>query len=1036
MSNVNDTIITNTTNTKYIIIGAFVLLLAVIAYFLFSKQKSGSNGKDSGGVVCKYGVDKNGNCNSAPTCFGNPPTFDCKDGQTLICDPILKNFRCRIDDCESDNNPFPYDFNCDPSKIKCDSNKKYYCDSDYCSNGGILYNSSGVCECPKLFIGDKCECDTSKCKGGSIDSNCDKCDTCCDATTSIDNKCQYYGDNCENNCDGNEVYDPVQKKCVCPSTSCFKIDENGKCIQLKTSQCCLNGSIQDGKCVCNNGWKGSNCDISICGENGQWDDIQKKCRCYTDDNGIPLAVGDNCEYSRERLCNGQGTPYVFNGIVTCKCDDGFSGEHCTCKDEDKPKEDLFKCKGVYSICKENSNGDGTYSGSWKIQNKDCRTIFSEYGGQDRWENSCTQQLFSNYKYPDYYAICTDNSGDNPPTFNISAKTCNATPTNDDLQECRNTDGCFIPFDKMDTSRSYTTSCMCDQTENGPVYSCKPNSINNVCGPTPDPNILCPNGGRVDCHNCGYPKFSYTCQGSTLPKECVIYNDNLTRHMLDNGKYWYNDQNSNTPIFPVVNADGCSFDTLSDRDQNYVPHWKSLDDNTSAGAGFVTGLNDPNNTKPVFYKYDDPKIISYNINADISSDGKSILIDNNNKYPFRGNSAGDGDVKLFFNDDENPYKNTAGCPRFRKPFDPNTDDNSSCAIGSDGREIGIFKQYCANSHLEIIDCDNNPFYRTNKGHCICPTYYSKFQKNNVHYKGRYCQYNDNDTCNGRGLVDENGVCACNSYDKGKHCEYNDNDTCKGRGIAKDDGTCSCTVNYLSNSDNLDKKYMGSNCQYDDNSTCKGQGEVDNNGNCKWNPSKVFPRCSEFVNPNDSYDNLKCKTTVNSDLFSTNCVKKGLTDTPPDEYGCPINKSSVIWSKYTGTACHTKDSDGIRCSNGAYPIRITSDNAKGSCQNNDESFLFDACRLDDISKVDSLKNIDFSGISNKTVTGVGLVACPRFSPQGVILVNSNNNPKETPDYIQDGVKGACWGNGNKGQIDYVSSTDWFNLPIGQGGIQKRL
>ena len=303
-----------------------------------------------------------------------------------------------------------------------------------------------------------------------------------------------------------------------------------------------------------------------------------------------------------------------------------------------------------------------------------------------------------------------------------------------------------------------------------------------------------------------------------------------------------------------------------------------------------------------------------------------------------------------------------------------------------------------------------------------------------YKGNSCQYNDNDTCNKKGVVDDNGKCNCSVGYAGSNCQYS-SQTCNNRGSSQNDGSCICNTPYLSLYSGTYKNYTGSNCQYDDNSSCNGQGIVDNNGNCKWDPSKVFPRCVELVDPNEAnYNNLQCKKTVNSDLFTTNCVKKGLTNNPPQEYGCPINKKSTVWSQYTGYKCHTKDADGGSCWNGGYPIRITSDTAQGTCQKNGEGYLFDACRIDDISNIGSLQNIDFSGITNKTVTGVGAVACSnRSNPTTILLANNGDNPYFS--YLSSGTSDVCWGNPSQ-YINYVSNTDWFNLPIGQGGIQQRI
>lgn len=815
-------IINQTNNkTKYIIIGAFVLLLLVAGYFFLSKGKTDQPSGTGGGVVCKYGVDTNGNCKKAPTCYDKIPTLDCPDGRTLICDPIIKDFRCRIDDCESETNPYPYDFNCNSSKVKCDSNKRYYCDGD-CKNGGILYsNGNEICACPKSFIGDKCQCDISVCKGGQLSSDCNKCISCCNSNTSIDNKCNSYGDDCKQTCPPNYVYDPdntEKDKCVCTS-KCFKEEtkEDGSkiCVQLNTPECCKNGTIKNGKCVCNDGWIGVKCDIPICGENGVWDDIEKKCVCNTD------SIGDNCEYSRNKLCNGNGTPYIFNGVASCICDSGFSGAHCSCKDTDKPDElDVYKCEGINFKCQETSNGDGTYSGSWKKNQLSCSGIFSQYGkedGQSQWEKQCTDQIFDStkYPYPDYHATCVNNVDGNA-TFNISSKTCNSTPTENDLKDC-NIDGCFNPWKKEwtedDKNKAYTSSCICDNTDNGTVYSCKTNQT-NPCGTPPDEEIYCGKGGKVNCNRCGSSHFSYDCQGSTLSRDCVYITRNLKKNPIDNvNKYWYNDTGGDKkrPIFPVVDTDGCVFNPLIGDDTNYAAQWLSLDDAYGSGAGFVKGLNYPG-TSATFYPYNHPNILSYNINADIVQNPNpkntpTTISLQPNKFPFNNNGGGATDQDLFFIDEKNQYRYQAGCARFKDDektkFDNNKPENinnyTSCGLGIDGKEAGSFKQYCADENNNILpNCLDKPYYRTDKGYCECNKYKSNAQpdKDTVEYQGRYCQYNDNDNCSGQGIVDYNGDCDCNkSLAKycsqaqktfvnytGKKCNYDDNILCHGLGIA--------------------------------------------------------------------------------------------------------------------------------------------------------------------------------------------------------------------------------------------------------------
>ena len=1045
---INNPLINTNNKTKYIIGGAFVLLFVVIGYFFLSKDKTVSPGGSAGPKSCTYGIDDKGNCIQPEKCGNNikPPT-NCPDGQSLICDPVSKKWRCKLS-CESENNPFPYNFSyCQDENIKC-SDGKYYCDK-YCENGGILYSTSdGKCTCPKYFSGDKCECDASKCKDGTIDSNCDKCLTCCDKKSSVDGRCQYYGDNCENKCDKpNEVYYEDDKKCKCPLTSCFKLDNDGNCVALQTSQCCLHGLIEDGVCKCdpNSGWSGPNCDISICGDYGQWDKTQNKCICNKDANGNPLAEGDKCEYTREKLCSGNGIPQYdpMSRIASCKCDDGFSGDHCTCINTEKPNDlDIYRCKGTSFKCQETNNEDGTSSGKWTFSYKNCNDIYQEYGDLEgnEWKKECTQQIYPNNPYPNYNVICEpksnpDDNGIN--IFPISQATCFGTPTDDQLKDCRAEGSkCYISWDDKNQnpntpSAVFNSVCTCKNSDNGATYSCDNVTNLDKCGPPPSDKLCIGADGKPAppvCTSCDN-NYIYTCNTAVLPSSCIISDFRLNPNDVPNpntneSKVWWNTA-SNDTVFPTINMDKCEsvpFDSLYS--PIFAPGYLSME----SAAGFASKVGTENKK---FYNWNDvDNILNYNVNADIVPQDGDITKGkiNVNGYPFPEQAY----KGLMF---DNRYRALVGCAKIKNQYDPmNGDDNTRCGLGIDGKEAGSFKQYCADINGNIIPCsDTNSYYKTDKGYCDCNQYYSNVQKNDVKYKGKYCQYSDNETCSGLGIVDDNGKCKCLEGNKGPNCQYNDKATCNDRGESKDDGSCSC-YQYTSLTDNTLKKYNGPNCQYSDDTTCKGQGIVDDNGICRWDSSKVFPRCSEFVNPNETnYDNLQCKTTVNTDLFTTNCIKKGLEDTSPQEYGCPINNKSTLWSPYTGYSCHTRDSDNHQCQNGGYPIRITSNGAIGSCQKNDESFLFNACRIDDISKVDSLKNIDFSGISNKTVTGIAAVACKRFEPPTILLSNSPNNSYF--DYISSGTGDACWGN-RSSKIDYVSETDWFNLPIGQGGIQQRL
>lgn len=792
---------TTSNNTKYIIMGVSLLSLLFIGYFFLSKRNTESGGS-AGPKSCTFGIDDKGNCIQPEICGDDnikPPT-DCQDGQTLVCDPVLKKWRCKLS-CESESNPFPNDFSyCQTKDIKCHPDRKYYCQSDYCQNGGVLYSTSdGKCTCPKYFSGDKCECDSSKCKDGSIDSKCDKCLSCCDKKTSVDNRCQYYGDNCDNKCDTNEVYYEDEQKCKCPLNSCFKNDDKGNCVHLQTSQCCIQGSVQDGVCICdkNSGWTGPNCDIPICGENGKWDKAQNKCICNLDDNGNPLAAGDKCEYTREKLCSGNGIPQYSNGIASCRCDSGYLGDHCTCINKEKPDElDIFKCEGIYSKCKETSNSDGTYSGRWVDAYKDCNSIYNYYQTQDLWESECTPVIFPNNPYPSYYARCEpksipDNEGIN--IFKSVGPTCFANPTEDQLKNCTaEGDKCYVSWNDKNKdpslAKSFDRVCICEDKNDVSTYSCRAVTSEKECGPYP-PLGFCigPDGKPVNpsCVPCGN-KWVWACDQSNIPAECLEQSYGLTsRKVPHSNKVWWYTREKDT-VFPTINMDKCDSDPFNPLIDNKFKGYLSM----NSAPGFVSGLG---TSDQKFYNWDDDDIINYNVNADIDVTNGKININNTNPYPFPEESS----KNLMF---DYSYRAQVGCAKMKNQFDANSSYNTRCAptIDENGNtkkdqngkiiENGIFTQYCADINKNIIPCIN-PYYKTDKGHCECNKYYSNVQKNDVKYRGKYCQYSDNETCSGLGIViNDNGLC---DYTGGESsfCCYN-NCSAMSKKNCKDDKSDDC------------------------------------------------------------------------------------------------------------------------------------------------------------------------------------------------------------------------------------------------------
>ena len=774
---------------KYIIGGIFVIIIVVSAYYIFIK-KSDASGGGTLTRVCPYGLEKNGDCVLPPDFCGQdvkPPPGICDTDQQLICDQKTQKWRCKSS-CETPGNPFPSDFSlCETKNVKCDTNGKYYCKSDYCKNGGILYsNANGICSCPSGYIGDKCEYDTSKCKGGEFDINTGICNSCCDSTTSFSNGksklCKYYGNNCEQKCKNeNYVYDPQSGICVCPK--CFLEKENGECNQLEN--CCKNGTIQGNKCVCDGGWTGVNCDISICGTYGTWDNNTKKCICLKDDNGNNIAVGDKCQYTQD-MCNGNGFPVIFNGVPSCICKPNFSGAYCSCDDSIKPKGDTYTCEGVSSYCTDKG---------WAMKFLECDDIYKqpEYGTEQLWQKQCTNYL-TGETYPDYEVRCKrknipDKDGIN--TFVPSQQTCSATPTKEMLAVCKQDNKCFVGWDDTNIksisnniSNVFNKVCTCHSSENGVSYQCDPISANNKCGDSKNvPKGFCigPDGNPVDpeCINCGEEGHVFACKGSVLPKSCAISHWSLEPNAIHNShKLWYNttqDSFKNT-VFPTINMDTCESPYNSLNDLFFEDAYKSV----NSAKGFVTGLG-TNSEK--FYDIDDENIIVYNINANINKNTNQIepIYDSkhNNFYPFPDS----------YKDDM--FKENTGCAKI-KQYDEAKDNNTQCASDIGGRgNAGQFKQYCSDSSYNIVDCDSvKAYFKTDKGYCDCGYYPSTAQPSKyVTHKGRYCQYNDNTTCNGKGIVDDNGKCECLPGYVGNNCQYDDS-ICNYHGKAQNDGSCIC------------------------------------------------------------------------------------------------------------------------------------------------------------------------------------------------------------------------------------------------------
>lgn len=733
---------------------AISLFVAVAGYYILNSKTTSNGGSGDGGSgnKCKNGVDKDGNCIPDADLCNNvrKPIINCPDSQPIICDKKL-GWRCKRK-CESDTNPFPYDFkDCKSDDVKCDSLGRYYCDSDYCKNGGVLLsNANGKCSCPSSFSGDTCNCNATKCKGGAVDnSESCKCISCCSPDESLDKKCKYYGDNCEQKCElDNYVYDPVSMTCICPSG--FVEDKNehpSTCTPIN----CNNGTLQGNSCVCNPGWNPPNCNTPFCQNGGSWNTSTNKCDCKDG------TAGDKCQYTRESLCKGNGNPVVIDGVPSCVCDkdaDGkpiWDGVHCSCKISDKYTDD--DCQGIKSTCEDSG---------WKVSYETCGKIQDFYGGKDNWIRQCTDNVLEDKGSYEkgIWAGCRDNSP-NASSF-YSIKTCNATPSDNDLSNCNNVDGCYIPQTGKNADK-FNKICVCGQDANGNAsYSCRNITNNKDCGPRPPPEFCTYDKipQTPECIQYDGINSMWACPKSILPKDAarLFYGAKeipIDRPDVNKRQTWWKrnplspEDNGNT-IYPTINMDSCAkkpFDRVT-YPGDFQPGWNSFE----SANGFVKNFGKDGEK---FYYKDDPRILVYNVNANVSDNMAKITQDVNNPLPYPSEED-----DLMHNKEYN-----TGCAIEKKEYNEDSfkrgEKQSMCAKALDGTDdAGNFIQICADKDGNVVDCkSNNSYYMTDQGYCDCyNTYRSNAQgKDGIHYVGRYCQYNDNTTCYGKGVVDYNGVC---------------------------------------------------------------------------------------------------------------------------------------------------------------------------------------------------------------------------------------------------------------------------------------
>ena len=622
-----------TSKTAFLLI-ATVIILGFVIYFV----SRGSSKTPSKGSTPPPDASKCTHCGNQKC---DPVTGEC------IPDPILCNgvkkpvdtdvckyicvrgkWLCKgSDPCENSYIPSDID-SCKLEDLICDPiNQLLYCPKDAKCNGFNGYFLKGVsytkCVCDASHKGKNCQCEQSMCgQHGSVtvDENGNCICICNDPT-------HFYGQKCDQSCSGDGML-YIDGKCQCDPTF-YTSDKDNKC-KLKP---CPNGKMdmKTGQCICNPGFQKNSSGICqpICTLNQVWNGTANKCVCKpnTDFSGVDSpanngtqyspskdgkdcdvyhchyasefangkcnckeeSCGQNCQYTRQNVCNGNGNPNCDGngGFINCTCDAGFYGEDCSCKGLPSGVTDLIDhCKGVANVCK---------SGQWTTMYKDCNDIqlYFKNNGQDFQTQCFNEDCDSTFFYQNMGTLtCNDpSSSGQPSTF-----TCKGCPSNIHSGNC--------PAGKVQ---------ICDASpESNYNWVCKDQiHSNGKCPPTPPTGSLCidsnGNPAQPSCFQCGPSSGSeWFCenQGSIPSTQCL---QNIG--IKDSSYGGYSGQiytNNSIPIFPTTDYDSC--------------------------VSYMKDYNNLNNTIP----YDNGQIGNFNIAKSIANPVGTLNKENSTFTGISGN----------------------------------------------------------------------------------------------------------------------------------------------------------------------------------------------------------------------------------------------------------------------------------------------------------------------------------------------------------------------------------------------------------------
>lgn len=244
-------------------------------------------------------------------------------------------------DCDCSNNPY---LTLDLSPTKTSQRQCV----GKCRNGGYLNPTKSGCICPFPFFGDLCE-------------------------TAAECPLQFSGVYCNiSNCLNGAVPRSLS------SSGCDCSDSYYQGVLCQYDYCGVNGRTYrnaSGSCVCYAGFTGQSCEISLCGNGGNWNQANLSCSCKI---GYYLAANRTAcilDPNFERDCVNGVFGILPDGSLVCVCNSGWSGQFCDISPCVSPEIPLYTfsdgtvicgCPASYggtgcrqSLCRAHSTGSAT-----------------------------------------------------------------------------------------------------------------------------------------------------------------------------------------------------------------------------------------------------------------------------------------------------------------------------------------------------------------------------------------------------------------------------------------------------------------------------------------------------------------------------------------------------------------------------------------------------------------------------------------------------------------------------------------------------